>query len=363
MLHTYTPHRHIARNAIKLSLKSSSNIVSNILSRSISRSLTTTPTPTSNHQQQQLLDLNHLPPSNNTHLVRLTTLEEQREGEFLTESVFKHHGYDIDQMHAIKFEHRPVKSPRDFITYNFMKYLRKSFDYFTGYIEPIDENHRIKIANSENRMTLEKWLTRFVVLESIAGIPGAVAAFLRHLHAIRLFRRDKAFIDTLLDEAFNERMHLLTFLKMAKPTKFTRALLWVGQGIFANLFFLTYLFSPKTAHRFVGYLEEEAVNTYSRCLKDIELGLCPELEEAIVPKIAIEYWKLPENAKFYDLIQYIRADEAKHREVNHTIANLQLNGEDRNPFALQIKSDPRPQPSNTLENHKAQGWERKDLIL
>lgn len=299
----------------------------------------------------------------NKGMVRLTTKEEQAEGKFLTKSHFEHPGYAAEDMAAIKVEHRPVQSARDVITYGFMKALRHSFDFCTGYIEPRDEAHQIEIGKGPNRMTLERWLTRVIVLESVAGIPGAVAGFLRHLNSIRLFRRDMAFIDTLYDEAFNERMHLLTFLKMARPSLFTRGLLWVGQGIFANCFFITYLLSPKTCHRFVGYLEEEAVNTYSRCIKDMELGLCPELEHHEVPQIAKDYWKLSDNATMYDLIQYIRADEAKHREVNHTFANLKQNGEDRNPFALTIKDTDKPQPHNTLENHRAQGWERKDLIL
>jgi hypothetical protein len=304
-----------------------------------------------------------LVPANNTTMVRLTTKAEQAEGKFLTKSVFEHPGFKREDMLAVKFEHRPVQSPRDVITYGFMKALRHTFDFCTGYIEPRDEKHQIEIGKGANRMTLEKWLTRVVVLESVAGIPGAVAGFLRHLHAMRLFRRDMAFIDTLYDEAFNERMHLLTFLKMAKPSIFTRGLLWVGQGIFANFFFVTYLFSPKTCHRFVGYLEEEAVNTYSRCIRDMELGLCPELENHPVPQIAKDYWKLGNDATMYDLIQYIRADEAKHREVNHTFANLKQDGQDRNPFALEIKGVDKPQPHHTLENHRAQGWERKDLIL
>lgn len=328
--------------------------------RTISTSKANGSTSTIHHED---LDMASLPPANNTTMVRLTTHAEQAEGKFLTKSVFEHPGYDRDEMLAVKFDHRPVQSPRDVITYGFMKALRHTFDFFTGYIEPRDEKHQIEIGKGPNRMTLEKWLTRVVVLESIAGIPGSVAGFIRHLHAMRLFRRDMGFIDTLYDEAFNERMHLLTFLKMAKPSVFTRALLWVGQGIFANLFFLTYLFSPKTCHRFVGYLEEEAVNTYSRCVRDMELGLCPDLEHHKVPQIAKDYWKLSDNATMYDVIQYIRADEAKHREVNHTIANLNQDGTDRNPFALHIEGDPRPQPDHTLKNHRAHGWEKKDLIL
>ena len=34
-----------------------------------------------------------------------------------------------------------------------------------------------------------------------------------------------------------------------------------------NMFFLAYLVSPRFCHRFVGYLEEEAVKTYTYCLE------------------------------------------------------------------------------------------------
>jgi len=44
------------------------------------------------------------------------------------------------------------------------------------------------------------------------------------------------------------------------------------------------------------------------------------LEDLEAPKIAIEYWNMPEgNRKMKDLLLYVRADEAKHREVNHTL--------------------------------------------
>ena len=56
-------------------------------------------------------------------------------------------------------------------------------------------------------------------------------------------------------------MHLLTFLTVSQPSIFMRATIIAAQGIFYNLFFLTYLITPKTAHRFVGALEEEAVRT------------------------------------------------------------------------------------------------------
>lgn len=45
--------------------------------------------------------------------------------------------------------------------------------------------------------------------------------------------------------------------------------LLVFAGVFVNLFFIAYILSPRFCHRFVGYLEEEAVKTYTYCLKVI----------------------------------------------------------------------------------------------
>jgi len=42
-------------------------------------------------------------------------------------------------------------------------------------------------------------------------------------------------------------------------------------GVFVNLFFIAYVLSPRFCHRFVGYLEEEAVKTYTYCLKVINI--------------------------------------------------------------------------------------------
>lgn len=107
-----------------------------------------------------------------------------------------------------------------------------------------------------------KSFKRIVFLESIAGVPGMMAAMARHLHSLRLLRRDKGWIQTLLEDAANERQHLLVALKLYQPGMFMRLLLIGAQGVFCNFFFLLYLLAPRIAHRFVGVLEEEAVVTY-----------------------------------------------------------------------------------------------------
>ncbi|KAK3236288.1 Alternative oxidase, mitochondrial precursor [Cymbomonas tetramitiformis] len=44
-------------------------------------------------------------------------------------------------------------------------------------------------------------------------VPGMVAGMLRHMTSLRTMKRDHGWIHTLLEEAENERMHLLTFLQ------------------------------------------------------------------------------------------------------------------------------------------------------
>jgi ubiquinol oxidase len=127
-------------------------------------------------------------------------------------------------------------------------------------------------------------------------------------------KNDDGWIHTLLDEAENERMHLLTFIHIAKPTTFERVLIIIAQGIFYNAFFLLYLLSSKTAHRIVGYLEEEAVYSYTEYLQGVDSG---QYENVPAPQLAIDYWQLPQDARLREVIIAVRADEAKHRDVNH----------------------------------------------
>lgn len=138
------------------------------------------------------------------------------------------------------------------------------------------------MANLEP-FSLANNLQRNVFLESVAGVPGMVAGMLRHLHSMRRMQRDHGWIETLLEESYNERMHLLTFLKMYEPGLFMRAMVLATQGVFFNAMFISYVISPRTCHRFVGYLEEEAVITYSRQIADIEAGKLPKWEKLPVP--------------------------------------------------------------------------------
>jgi ubiquinol oxidase len=159
---------------------------------------------------------------------------------------------------------------------------------------------------------------RAVVLETIAAVPGMVGATLQHLKALRRMRGDGGWIRTLMDEAENERMHLMTFIEIAKPTLLERWLILLAQGVFYNSFFLLYLVSSRTAHRMVGYFEEEAIASYTEYLAEIESG---RIENVAAPQIAIDYWKLGPDARLEDVVIAVRADEAGHRDVNHGFAD------------------------------------------
>jgi ubiquinol oxidase len=160
---------------------------------------------------------------------------------------------------------------------------------------------------------------RAVVLETVAAVPGMVGGLLQHLKCLRYIREDNGWIKTLLDEAENERMHLMTFIQIAQPTLFERVVVMVTQMIFYNFYFFLYLFSSKTAHRVVGYFEEEAVLSYTLYLAELDAG---RIENVPAPQIAIDYWNLAQDAKLRDVIIVVRADEAEHRDVNHHYADL-----------------------------------------
>ncbi len=159
---------------------------------------------------------------------------------------------------------------------------------------------------------------RAIVLETVAAVPGMVGAMLTHFRCLRRMIDDEGWIRTLLEEAENERMHLMTFIEIAKPTWFERMVILLVQWFFFVGFFFLYLLSARTAHRVVGYFEEEAVISYTAYLKDIDEGRSPNVP---APAIAKHYWKLPDTATLRDVVLVVRADEAHHRDVNHGFAN------------------------------------------
>ncbi|OUZ99339.1 Alternative oxidase [Macleaya cordata] len=208
-------------------------------------------------------------------------------------------------------KHHVPKTFLDKVAYRTVKLLRIPTDMFFG----------------------RRYGCHAMMLETVAAVPGMVGGMLLHLRSLRKFQNSGGWIKALLEEAENERMHLMTMVELVKPKWYERLLVLTVQGVFFNAFFVLYLLSPKLAHRIVGYLEEEAVHSYTEFLTEIESG---RIENVPAPAIAIDYWRLPKDATLKDVVTVIRADEAHHRDVNHFASDIHFQGKELRDAAAPI---------------------------
>jgi Alternative oxidase len=226
---------------------------------------------------------------------------------------YKSHGNYGEQDLQIELTHTKPENFRDRLAFNCVKAVRFAFDKATGW--------------NYGNITVDMILTRTIYLETIAAVPGMVAAIVRHFRSLRTFQRDGGMLQMFLDEANNERMHLLTFVSMRNPGRLFRAAVILGQVGFGSAFLFSYMISPKFCHRFVGYIEEEACATYTKIIEAIESA--PEGSELApwktqrAPGIARAYWKLGEDGTILALMYAVRADEAEHRDVNHICSGME----------------------------------------
>lgn len=112
-------------------------------------------------------------------------------------------------MNQVNIAHREARDWSDKVALTAVKILRFGLDLASGY----RHDHAVSLgqkdpAKAEQKygMTARKYLIRNVFLESVAGVPGMVAGMLRHLHSMRRMKRDNGWIETLLEESYNERM-------------------------------------------------------------------------------------------------------------------------------------------------------------
>ena len=166
---------------------------------------------------------------------------------------------------------------------------------------------------------LKRYGHRAVVLETVAGVPGMVAGVWMHFKSLRKMKAGYGKqIREMLAEAENERMHLMFFIEIAKPNILERFIVLCSQLTFGIFYLFMYAFFTRTAHRMIGYFEDEAVNSYTEYLNMVESG---KLEDSPAPLLAIDYYNLADNAKLSDVIKCVRADEQHHSKTNHEYAN------------------------------------------
>jgi hypothetical protein len=241
--------------------------------------------------------------------------------------------------------HKKATRFPDYLAYGTVFLFRNSWDLCTGYLFA----RRMGLFGFSPRM----WLFRLVFLETMAGVPGMMLGMVRHLNSLRRFEKDRSWIKTLLSEAENERLHLrgvikyqtqpglLTALYLYKPGAMLKYSVMMVQGIMCNLLFAAYVISPRYCHSLVGYLEEEAVHNYTLLLEDIENGKYPQFNEK-ASDFSQKYWKLDKDASWKTVFQNMRADDANHRDVNHTLAELTSNPRAAHPFRF---------PTNAVNCH------------
>lgn len=132
-------------------------------------------------------------------------------------------------------------------------------------------------------------------------------------------------------------MHLIVCMDFFEAGPVTRLVVSAGQVAMTPFLASLYLIRPQLLHRFVGYLEETAVHTYTNIVHTTETPgtrLHAAWHATLAPAEAIEYWKLPSDARWVDCLKRMLADESHHRDVNHAMASMtdeQLLGES-NPF-------------------------------
>lgn len=131
-----------------------------------------------------------------------------------TPPAWPHHGSTEAAMLAVEPGHRPPVTLGDRFAWRLMRLCRWGMDTVNGLSkdQKTDKKSPTTAVVADKPLTEAQWLVRFIFLESIAGVPGMIAGMLRHLHSIRRLKRDNGWIETLLEESYNERMHLLVCL-------------------------------------------------------------------------------------------------------------------------------------------------------
>jgi len=234
-----------------------------------------------------------------------------------------------ERMKTADVKHMP-QTLADDVLQKMVRVAYHAFNFVTGY------NHDDPPTSSIGY--------RLIILESVAGVPGMLGGMFRHFRSLRQLERDHGFIFTLLEEAENERMHLIVCMGFFEAGPVTRFIVQAGQVALTPFLAALYVIRPQLLHRFVGYLEETAVHTYTNIVTMTETPgtkLHEAWKDVPAPPTAKDYWQLPDDAMWVDCLKRMLADESHHRDVNHSMASMtheQMFGE-ANPFIHEHVAD------------------------
>jgi len=150
----------------------------------------------------------------------VTTAESASSSSYL----FPHPIWPAEYVDNVRITHRPQRSALDWAAYLTIQLIRFNFDWMSGW----SRHHKNPTAATA--------LNRIIFLETVAAVPGSIAGIIRHLASLRRMKRDGGWIHTLIEEAENERMHLLTALQLKQPSLLFKGVVFISQGIFFNFF-------------------------------------------------------------------------------------------------------------------------------
>jgi len=107
--------------------------------------------------------------------------------------VLFHPVYTQEELKAVEVLHRNARTSSDKVAYGLVRLARLGFDLVSGYKHvtiPPDEKMTVEeLRKAGHLLDHHAWLSRILFLETIAGVPGMVAATIRHLSSLRLMVR------------------------------------------------------------------------------------------------------------------------------------------------------------------------------
>ncbi|KAK1932319.1 Alternative oxidase [Phytophthora citrophthora] len=159
-------------------------------------------------------------------------------------------------------------------------------------------------------LTPGDWLNRCLYIETVARASEMVVGIAHRLRSQHSLNPGDIW------PVENERIHMQIFLSMKQGGLGFQAAMLAAQSVFFPVFFLTYMVSPNTCHRFVDFVEQEAVKTYTYLLEDMEHGHLDEWCAITAPLIGRSYYDLPDDAKVYDMIKCIRAEKLSRKHAS-----------------------------------------------
>ncbi|XP_066912844.1 uncharacterized protein [Clytia hemisphaerica] len=231
----------------------------------------------------------------------------------------------IEKYKTCKNHVEPSKTS-DYVMYGTLRFAYNAFNAVTFF--------------DKDDPTPESMRTRLILLESIAGVPPFIMAGYRHFRSLRNLSYDGGRIYTHLEEAENERMHLVTCMQIFEAGALMKGSVFLAQMVATPICWFLCLLKPQWLNRGVGYLEELACETYSLVLTHChnpEKKLYKAWHDKPAPPVSIDYWMLPKDSTWPDVLRYIYADETHHRDINHTFADLSVT--DSNPLLREHKEN------------------------